>query len=64
MARTASPSMPTPHQIREAHEIVRALYPAVRIKAVGPDGVIFDYPDARMVAGAEWHGKPFSGDVK
>ncbi|MBN9890089.1 hypothetical protein [Salipiger abyssi] len=43
MAKTAAPSMPTPRQIADALEAVRALNPGARIVAVGPDGVKFDY---------------------
>ena len=46
MGSRPAPTMPTPNQIRLAHETVRALYPHARIKAVGPDGVTFEYPDA------------------
>ncbi|APZ51255.1 hypothetical protein [Salipiger abyssi] len=43
MAKTAAPSMPTPRQIADALDAVRALNPGARIVSVGPDGVKFDY---------------------
>jgi hypothetical protein len=46
MSKPAAPSMPTPRQIAEAFEAVKALHPGARIKSVGPEGVAFDYPDA------------------
>lgn len=63
MPRPRSPSMPTKGQIEEAFRVARELCPGVRIKGVGPEGVIFDYPD-RDSAGSEWDGKPFSGDAQ
>lgn len=43
MAKVASPSMPTPRQIEDAWNAVKALNPGARIVAVGPEGVKFDY---------------------
>lgn len=62
MAGRPAPSLPTPKQIADAHEAVAALYPAVRIIRVGPDGVTFDYPDMTTTnTGPDpWVGKPFS----
>lgn len=54
--------MPTTRQIQEAYKAARAMCPGARIKSVGPQGVIFDYPDQRDVDVAEWEGKPFTGD--
>lgn len=54
--------MPTKRQIEEAYLVARKLCPGVRIKGVGPDGVIFDYPQ-KDIAGDEWEGKPFAGDA-
>ena len=48
-------------QIVDASEIARDLCPVVRIKGMGPDDVIFEYPDKGAASG-EWEGKPFSGD--
>jgi hypothetical protein len=53
--------MPTAHQIKEAHEIVVALHPGARIKAVGPEGVVFEYPDAAAMNADKWADKPFTG---
>ncbi len=53
--------MPTKRQIEEAYQVARELCPGARIKGVGPEGVIFDYPD-RDGTNREWEGKPFSGD--
>ena len=61
MPRPSAPSMPTAHQIKEAHDTVVALFPGARIKAVGPDGVLFDYPDAASIGGGKWEDKPFTG---
>lgn len=61
MPRTPAPSMPTSHQIEEAHRAVAAIFPSVRIRAVGPEGVTFDYPD-EINADSAWQGKPFSAD--
>ncbi|MEL6172726.1 MAG: hypothetical protein AAFR02_12065 [Pseudomonadota bacterium] len=54
--------MPTKRQIQEAFQIARELCPGARIKGVGPDGVVFDYPN-RDDTNEEWEGKPFSGDA-
>ena len=54
------PSIPTPHQIEQAYQVACKLCPGVRIKSVGPDGVVFEYPD--RAASSEWEGKPFSGE--
>lgn len=61
MARPTAPSMPTAHQIKEAYDAVVSLHPGARIKAVGPDGVAFDYPDAAVMDATKWAGKPFTG---
>lgn len=53
--------MPTKRQIEEAYKVACELCPGARIKGVGPDGVIFDYPEGKS-AGDEWEGKPFWGD--
>ena len=62
MPSPRSPSMPTKRQIEEAFQVTRNLCPSVRIKGVGPDGVIFEYPE-KGAASDEWEGKPFSGDA-
>lgn len=62
MPSPRSPSMPTERQIKEAYKVARELCPNARIKGVGPEGVIFDYPE-RDEAGHEWEGQPFSGDA-
>ncbi|WPZ21627.1 hypothetical protein T7987_15905 [Sulfitobacter faviae] len=62
MPSPRSPSMPTQTQIKQAFDIARQLCPGARIKGIGPDGVIFDYPD-KSAASDEWEGKPFSGDA-
>lgn len=61
MARSGSPKMPTKKQIEEAVDEVTARFPLARIKALGPDGVIFEYPD--NVADDQWRDKPFGGDT-
>ncbi len=61
MSRRAAPSMPTAHQIKEAYDAVVALHPGARIKAVGPDGVAFDYPDKGARDASKWDDKPFTG---
>jgi len=61
MPSQRSPSMPTKRQIEDAYQVARALCPGVRIKGVGPEGVIFDYPDG-SAKGQEWEGKPFTAD--
>jgi hypothetical protein len=53
--------MPTNRQIEQAYEVARKLCPGVRIKGIGPDGVIFEYPDA-SIAIDDWENRPFSGD--
>ena len=60
MPSPRAPSMPTPKQVREAYEAARELCPGVRIKGIGPSGVIFDYPEGKGAVD-EWEGKPFSG---
>ena len=52
--------MPTKRQIEDAYQVARELCPGARIKGVGPDGVIFEYP-TRDDANHQWEGKPFSG---
>lgn len=61
MPSPRSPSMPTNRQIEQAYEVARKLCPGVRIKGIGPDGVIFEYPDA-SIAIDDWENRPFSGD--
>lgn len=61
MPKTPSPSMPTEKQIKDAFAVTRELCPGVRIKGVGPEGVIFEYPEHGAI-GTEWDNKPFSGD--
>lgn len=61
MPSPRSPSMPTKRQIEEAYKVARDLCPGARIKGVGPDGVIFDYPEGKA-ANLEWDDKPFSGE--
>ncbi len=61
MSRPSAPSMPTKRQVTEAHETVVSLYPNARIKAVGPEGVSFEYPP-QNVDGGEWEGRPFEAD--
>ncbi|GGG59891.1 hypothetical protein GCM10011415_02340 [Salipiger pallidus] len=51
MAKATAPSMPTPRQIQDAFEAVRALHPGARIVSVGPDGVKFDYADGTAAPG-------------
>ncbi|UWR22626.1 hypothetical protein [Sulfitobacter sp. S190] len=60
MGKPLAPSMPTPKQIEQAFSAAKELCPGVRIKAIGPDGVSFEYPEENSAAG-EWEGKPFSG---
>jgi hypothetical protein len=62
MPSPRSPSMPTERQIKEAYRVARELCPGARIKGVGPEGVIFDYPD-RDETSQKWEGQPFSGDA-
>lgn len=62
MPKRASPSMPTEKQIKDAYAVARELCPGARIKGVGPEGIIFDYPE-RNGESLEWEGKPFSGDT-
>lgn len=54
--------MPTKCQIEEAYRVAHELCPGVRIKGVGPNGVIFEYPE-KGAASAEWEGKPFSSEA-
>ena len=61
MARRPAPSMPTKIQVKEIFETVKALHPGARIKAVGPDGVTFDYPDVSALDTSNWKDKPFTG---
>lgn len=63
MSRTRAPSMPTEHQVTEAHKAVTALHPDARIKSVGPEGVVFGYPD-QSTPNSEWHGKSFSAETE
>jgi hypothetical protein len=51
--------MPTETQIREAHKVVVTLSPGARIARVGPEGIVFDYPDTPQ-PDSQYHGKPFS----
>ncbi len=60
MPSPRSPSMPTERQIKEACKVARELCPDALIKGVGPEGIVFDYPD-RDDASPQWEGKPFSG---
>ncbi len=55
--------MPTEHQVTEAHKAVTALHPDARIKSVGPEGVVFGYPD-QSTPNSEWHGKSFSAETE
>ena len=59
MSRPSAPSMPTENQIKEAHKIVSALSPGARIARVGPEGVVFEYPDAARPEN-QYQGKPFA----
>lgn len=62
MPSPRAPSMPTKRQIQEAYEVARNLCPGARIKGVGPEGVIFEYPE---VAGSNrYENKPFTGDTQ
>jgi hypothetical protein len=61
MARPAAPSMPTAQQIKQAYEAIIEFYPGARIRAVGPEGVVFGYPEAAATLGGRWDDKPFSG---
>jgi len=58
MPSPRAPSLPTPKQIRDVHEIVAPLHPGARIKAVGPEGVIFEYPGAAATVADPDAGKP------
>jgi hypothetical protein len=53
--------MPTRTQVKEIFDTVSSLHPGARIKAVGPDGVTFDYPDAAALDTSNWKDKPFTG---
>ena len=61
MTRRPAPSMPTRTQVKEIFDTVSSLHPGARIKAVGPDGVTFDYPDAAALDTSNWKDKPFTG---
>lgn len=52
--------MPTPKQVQDAFAVARELCPGVRIKGIGPEGVLFEYPEGKSSKG-DWDGKPFSG---
>lgn len=60
MSRPSAPSMPTEKQVRDAHEIANKLCPGARIKGLGPEGVVFEYPS---VPSDPWNDRPF-GDGK
>ncbi len=62
MPSAKSPSMPTPRQIEETWNVANRLCPGVRIKGVGPEGVVFEYPEPTAAKG-DWEGRPFSGEV-
>lgn len=62
MPSTKSPSMPTSRQIEEAFGAANRLCPGVRIKGVGPEGVVFEYPELTTPKN-DWEGRPFSGEV-
>lgn len=62
MPSPRAPSMPTKRQIEEAYKAARELCPGARIKGVGPEGVIFEYPE-KGASIDEWEGKPFSGET-
>jgi hypothetical protein len=62
MGNRPAPSLPTPKQIRDVHEIIAELYPGARIAKVGPEGITFIYPDAPVISGDQWRGKPFSAE--
>ncbi len=62
MPRRAAPSMPTERQVKKVHKVVLELCPKARIKRVGPDGVIFDYPDGEKYN--EWQDKPFTAETE
>lgn len=59
MSRPSAPSMPTERQIQEAHKAVVSLFPAARIARVGPEGVVFEYPDTGL-QDSQYLGKPFA----
>lgn len=63
MPRPTAPSMPTENQIKEAFKVVAALSPGARIARVGPEGVVFDYPDAAQLD-SQYRGKPFAPERK
>ena len=63
MARPAAPSMPTETQIRETHKVVAALTPGARIARVGPEGIVFEYPDTPSQDG-QYRGTPFAPERK
>lgn len=60
MPSPRAPSMPTPKQVQDAFAVARELCPGVRIKGIGPEGVLFEYPEGESSKG-DWDGKPFSG---
>lgn len=63
MARPSAPSMPTANQIEEAHKAVAALSPGARIARVGPEGIVFEYPDSAQPFD-KYRGQPFAPERK
>ena len=63
MPRPSAPSMPTENQIKEAFKVVKALSPGARIARVGPEGVVFDYPDTAQ-PDSQYRGRPFAPERK
>ena len=63
MSRPAAPAMPTETQIREAHKVVAALTPGARIARVGPEGIVFEYPDTAN-PDSQFRGAPFAPERK
>ena len=61
MSRRAAPTMPTAHQVKEINDMVVSLHPNARIVRVGPEGVIFNYPDAGAMQASKWANEPFTG---
>ena len=55
------PCMPSKNQIKDAYDTASDLCPGARIKCVGPEGVVFDYPENSTVN--DWTDKPFSGEA-
>lgn len=45
MTGTPSPKLPSPAAIKKAVEVVQAVAPDARVRSVGPEGVVFCYPD-------------------